>query len=96
MQKTKIIAEIGNNHNGNFKKALVGIINSKKAGADFVKFQFITPEKLVTKKLKSLIKSKEKYQIQRLKKICLPLDQIKKLFLFSTTVRKTFLHVTII
>ena len=90
MQKTKIIAEIGNNHNGNFKKALVGIINSKKAGADFVKFQFITPEKLVTKKLKSLIKSKEKYQIQRLKKICLPLDQIKKLFLFSRKIKIGF------
>ena len=49
MQKTRIIAEIGNNHNGNFKKALEGIINSKKAGADFVKFQFIRPEKFEQK-----------------------------------------------
>ena len=38
MQRTKIIAEIGNNHNGNFQKALKGILKSKK-GADFVKFQ---------------------------------------------------------
>ena len=51
-----------------FQKALKGILNSKKAGADFVKFQFIKPEKFVTKKLKSLVRGKEKYQIQRLKK----------------------------
>ena len=90
MQKTKTIAEIGNNHNGNFKKALEGVLNSKKAGADFVKFQFIKPEKFVTKKLKSLIKGKEKYQIQRLKKICLSLSQIKKLFLFSRKINIGF------
>lgn len=90
MQKTRIIAEIGNNHNGNFKKALEGIINSKKAGADFVKFQFIRPEKFVTKKLKSLVKGKEKYQFQRLKKICLSLSQIKKLFLFSRKINIGF------
>ena len=90
MQRTKIIAEIGNNHNGNFQKALKGILNSKKAGADFVKFQFIKPEKFVTKKLKSLVRGKEKYQIQRLKKICLSLNQIKKLYLFSRKINIGF------
>lgn len=90
MPKTKIIAEIGNNHNGNFKNALKGILNAKKAGADFVKFQYINPEKFVTKKLRSLVKGKEKYQIQRLKKICLSIDQIKKLFIFSRKIKIGF------
>lgn len=90
MQKTKIIAEIGNNHNGNFKKALQGIVNAKKAGADYVKFQYINPEKFVTKKLKSFVKGKEKYQIQRLKKVCLSLSQIKDLFIFSRKIKIGF------
>ena len=38
MQRTKIIAEIGNNHNGNFQKALKGILNSKKAGLILLNF----------------------------------------------------------
>ncbi len=37
--KPYIIAEIGANHNGNFKKALLLIKNAKKAGCNAVKFQ---------------------------------------------------------
>ena len=51
--KPIIIAEIGNNHNGSFQKAKKGIVYAKKSGADFVKFQYIKPEKLVHEKLKT-------------------------------------------
>ena len=63
-----------------FKKALKGILNSKKA-ADFVKFQFINQRNL-SKKLKSLVRGKEKYQIQRLKKFVSHLIKLKTLFVF--------------
>lgn len=44
-----IIAECGVNHNGNINLAIEHIIEAKKAGADAVKFQNYTAEKLVTK-----------------------------------------------
>ena len=50
-QKTKIIAEIGINHNGKESVARELILQAKKAGADFVKFQSFNPELLVTKKM---------------------------------------------
>ena len=59
--KTLIIAEIGNSHNGNFKYALRAINSAKKAGADAVKFQFIKPAELVHPYLKPTI------QIQNIK-----------------------------
>ena len=45
-----LIAEIGNNHEGNFKLAKKLIFLAKKNGADAVKFQFIKPEKLINPK----------------------------------------------
>ena len=47
--KTLIIAEIGCNHNGNFKLALKHIDEAIKAGANAVKFQIFKPENLVSK-----------------------------------------------
>ena len=47
--KTLIIAEIGVNHNGNFKLAEKLIYIAKNAGADLVKFQVFKSEDLVTK-----------------------------------------------
>ena len=55
--KTKIIAEIGVNHNGSLKKAYKLIDKAKKSGADFVKFQIFKTNHLVTKLAK-----KAKYQ----------------------------------
>ena len=46
--KTFIIAEIGVNHNGSLSIAKKLILAGKKAGADAVKFQNFTAEKLVT------------------------------------------------
>ncbi len=43
-----IIAEIGNNHEGNFGLAEKMIVQAAKAGADAVKFQTIIPGKFVT------------------------------------------------
>ena len=52
MKKNKcyIIAEIGINHNGNFKILSKLIKLAKKAGADAVKFQLFNPETLASKK----------------------------------------------
>ncbi len=56
-----IIAEIGVNHNGNLKLAKKLIIAAKKAGADAVKFQNFTAEKLATKNSKKATYQKKKY-----------------------------------
>tara|TARA_B100001093_G_C26860131_1_gene1029662 strand:- start:10066 stop:11952 length:1887 start_codon:yes stop_codon:yes gene_type:complete len=48
--KAFIIAEIGNNHNGNFKLALEMIDSAIKAGADCVKFQMRNMESVYRKK----------------------------------------------
>ncbi len=50
--KTIIIAEAGINHNGSIKIAKKLIDCSKKAGADFVKFQLYNTKELVTKESK--------------------------------------------
>ena len=39
MNKVKIIAEAGVNHNGSLKKALRLVKEAKKSNADYVKFQ---------------------------------------------------------
>ena len=44
--QTFIIAEIGNNHEGNFKQAKKLIIEAWKCGVSAVKLQYIDPEKL--------------------------------------------------
>ena len=66
-----IIAEIGNNHEGNINMAKKLILEAKNAGADAVKFQFINPETLVS--------SNEEKRVNQLKKICLNLNQFKYL-----------------
>ena len=71
--KTNIIAEIGINHDGKFKKAIKLIDLAKKAGADIVKFQIFEPDLMVTSyadkaAYQKNIKDKEK-QISMLKNI---------------------------
>jgi len=49
-KKVLIIAEIGNNHEGDFNVACEMIEAAAEAGADAVKFQTIVPDRLVSKK----------------------------------------------
>lgn len=72
--KIFIIAEIGVNHNGNLSLAKKLILAAKKSGADAVKFQNFTAEKLVTKDAK-----KAPYQAKNTKNNKSQLDMLKKL-----------------
>ena len=47
--KTKIIAEIGPNHNGNVDLALEMISKLKNKGIDYVKFQIANPNDVYSK-----------------------------------------------
>ena len=71
--KTFIIAEIGNNHEGNYISAKKMIIAANKAGADAVKLQHIVPEKFFL----------NKEQIKKYKKFQLKDFEIKKLIQFA-------------
>jgi N-acetylneuraminate synthase len=72
--KIFIIAEIGVNHNGNLSLAKKLILAAKKSGADAVKFQNFTAEKLVTKNAK-----KAPYQEKNTKNNKPQFDMLKKL-----------------
>ena len=75
--KTLIIAEIGVNHNGNFKLAEKLIYIAKNAGADLVKFQVFKSEDLVTKQTSvAQYQKKTKFKKQHL--------MLKKLELSNT------------
>jgi len=80
--RTFIIAEIGNNHNGDFKKAKLMIDQALKMGADCAKFQMRNLKKVY--RSKSLIKSGEdlgtEYIIDLLNKFELSIDEQRELF----------------
>ena len=71
LNKPLLVAEIGNNHEGSFKNAVRLINLAKKAGADAVKFQHIIPEKLYH--------HTDKKRINFLQRVCLNLEDFKKL-----------------
>jgi len=71
MNKTFIVAEIGNNHEGNFNLAKKLIKKAKISGVDAVKFQVFKVEKYISHR------SNERYQ--RLKKFQLSFNQFLKL-----------------
>lgn len=66
-----IIAEIGNNHEGDMGCAVELIERAAEAGAQAVKFQTIVPERLVA--------SSESARIAQLRRFCLSYDQFGKL-----------------
>ena len=72
--KIYLIAEIGVNHNGKLYLAKKLIKLAKKSGADAVKFQNFTAEKLVTKKAK-----KAHYQLKNTNKLETQYKMLKKL-----------------
>ena len=69
MNKVKIIAEIGVNHDGKFDKAIKLINSAKKIGVDIIKFQFYRTENISIKNLrladyqKKNIKFKNQYEM---------------------------------
>ena len=69
-----VIAEIGVNHNGDLKLAKKLIIAAKKTGANAVKFQNFSAEKLATKNSK-----KASYQKKNTKKNETQYQMLKKL-----------------
>jgi N,N'-diacetyllegionaminate synthase len=70
--KVMIIAEIGNNHEGNYERAIEMIKRAAESGVDAVKFQtFLRPEHFHT--------SSDPDRIQRLQSFQLELEQITEL-----------------
>ena len=79
--KTFIIAEIGNNHEGNFNNAVKLINAAKSANVDAVKFQ--------TYKTENFINENEKKRFKKLKKFELSYNEFTKL---STIAKKKNLN----
>ena len=72
-----IIAEAGVNHNGLLDLAKQLVVEAKKAGAVYVKFQTSVPEKLV-----STFAEMAEYQKTNIGKTESQLDMVKKIMLF--------------
>ena len=70
-KKVFIVAEIGNNHEGNFEVAKHMIIEAAAAGVDAVKFQTFIPEQFIS--------SEDQSRINRLRSFQLSYLQFKKL-----------------
>jgi len=96
MNKVKIIAEIGPNHNGKVSLAKKLILSAKKSGADYVKFQTFITEDVITSNLKKAnyqiknTKSNET-QFEMLKKLQLSFDQFKEIKKFCDKNKVKFL-----
>ena len=70
-KKVFIIAEIGNNHEGNFELAKKMIIKAAVTGVDAVKFQTFIPEQFIS--------SRDQLRLNKLKSFQLSYDQFKEL-----------------
>ena len=82
-ERVMIIAEIGNNHEGDFSLAKDLIVSAAESGADAVKFQTIVPHKLVS------IANQER--INQLKRFQFTYDQFRELYEISVKTNITFL-----
>lgn len=60
-----VIAEIGNNHEGDFDLAKEMVIKAAAAGADVVKFQTIIPDRLVSAQDEKRIEQLSRFQLSR-------------------------------
>ena len=78
-----IIAEIGNNHEGNISWAKRAIVEAKACGADAVKFQAYLPKNLVN------INARPD-RVATLDKICLPLSCYEELYNFAHSLKVDF------
>tara|TARA_B100000780_G_scaffold264088_1_gene218469 strand:+ start:18037 stop:19920 length:1884 start_codon:yes stop_codon:yes gene_type:complete len=92
-KRVYVIAEIGNNHNGDFDRAINMIDEAKDAGADCVKFQMRHLDKVYRKK--TLIKDGEdlgtEYVIDLLNRFELSKDQHTQLFEYAKSKNITYL-----
>lgn len=82
-QDVLVIAEIGNNHEGNYSLAEDMIGLAAEAGAGAVKFQTMVPEKLVSIKQKDRIEQLRKFQFSyyQFEKLCQVARQNNIMFL---------------
>ena len=64
-KKVMVIAEIGNNHEGDFQLAKELVALAAEAGADAVKFQYIIPEKLISPNDKLRIEQLNGFKLKR-------------------------------
>ena len=85
---TMIIAEAGVNHNGDMNLAKELILQAKKAGADYVKFQTFQPEKLVSRyapkaEYQKKLTGGQDTQLGMLQKLALSQAQFCELYQFA-------------
>jgi len=96
MHRVIVIAEAGQNHNGQLKMAYKLIDAAKKCGADFVKFQTSIPKLHVSKFAKKAdyqIKNwkKKESQLQMLQKLSLTYQDFKKIKKYCSKKKIEFL-----
>ena len=82
-KKTIVVAEIGNNHEGDFNIAKKLIDEAKKCGVDAVKFQTFEPD--------SFIYKKDKKRLKQIKKFQFSFEQFKKLSQYTKKKNLIFL-----
>lgn len=84
MEKVYIIAEAGDNHNGDFNTALKLVDVAKSAGADCVKFQTFVTEEIISKyaemaEYQKKNTGKEESQFEMVKRLELSFDEFRKI-----------------
>ena len=84
MEKVYIIAEAGDNHNGDFNTALKLVDVAKRAGADCVKFQTFVTEEIISKyaemaEYQKKNAGKEESQFEMVKRLELSFDEFRKI-----------------
>ena len=84
MEKVYIIAEAGDNHNGDFNTALKLVDVAKRAGADCLKFQTFVTEEIISKyaemaEYQKKNTGKEESQFEMVKRLELSFDEFRKI-----------------
>ena len=99
MEKVYIIAEAGDNHNGDFNTALKLVDVAKRAGADCVKFQTFVTEEIISKyaemaEYQKKNTGKEESQFEMVKRLELSFDEFRKIKEYCDRVGIQFLSTT--
>ena len=90
MKKTKIIAEIGINHDGNIDKAFRLVEKAKECGADIAKFQAHLPDEQMLPETKAADYVKESiYEL--LSRVSLSFDDLLKIKEYCDSCRIEFM-----